>query len=437
MRTTLGVAALMCVVILGVAHAGAQPGREARPGEKAATPAKPFRADSKAQDLLKAASDAMAQVDAFAYRASMAGEGEVASATPRYAADVVASRAEAGGWRVYVKGDVTPPGAMKQDFEIGYDGVTARSIRHDLREVVERSFSDIADLPTFFASQQARPVVAWEMLGDKPFAALGTRARYEGVRTIDGESLDVVFVAGEGDLAPGGERYFLGLDKLPRRIEQMPDATKDAMRVLSLASVRTNAQTPRVSYALPIPDEYRVRIQPRTTTPREPAAKTPGKPETKPAKPAVRKGNGLLEVGTDAPDWTLKDPRGKEHTLSEYKGKVVVLDFWAVWCGPCKAAMPSVQRLHKKFEKSGKVAIFGMNSWERATNDPAKYMRDSGLSYGLLLNADDVASAYKVTGIPAFYVIGPDGKILWNAVGHSPAHEKEIAEVIEKAINAN
>lgn len=409
-----------------------QPGAT-QPGVKA--PTRPVRADKKAQDLLKAAGDAMALVDSFAYRASLAGEGDVMDSTPRYGADVVASRAEAGGWRLYVKGEVTPAGAKKQEFEIGFDGVTARSIRHEQQEVVEKSFTDMGDLPTFFASQQARPVVAWELIGEKPFASLGARASYEGVKTIDGESLDVVFVAGEGENAAGGDRFFFGLDKLPRRIEQVPDMAKDGMRVLTLASVRTNAEAPRVTYALPIPDDYRVRIQPKTpSTPREPAARTPNRPE-QPGKPKAAS-NGLLEVGTDAPDWTFKDPTGKEHTLSAYKGKVVVMDFWAVWCGPCKAAMPSVQRLHKKYEKSGKVAVFGMNVWERPTNDPAKFMRDSGYSYGLLLNADDAAGAYKVRGIPAFYVIGTDGKILWNAVGHSPSHEKEISEVIDKALNA-
>lgn len=431
---SIGLASLMLGVSGAFALQPQNPGAApAKPGVKA--PAR--KADKKAQDLLKAAGEAMAKVEAFGYRATLAGEGAASGDTPRYDAQVVASRAQAGGWRLYAKGDVTPPGGKRAEFEIGFDGVTARAIRPDAQEVVERSFKDMGEVPTFFAGQQARPVVAWALLGEKPFEAMGARASYEGMKTIDGVMLEVVFVAGEGENAAGGERYYFGSDTLPRRIESVADMGQDAMRVLTLGAFATNADAPRASFALPIPDGYRVRYQSssdRTPGAKAPADKAPSKPGAKPTKPAAKRGNGLLDVGTDAPDWTLKDPKGTEVSLASLRGKVVVLDFWAVWCGPCKAAMPSVQRLHKTYEKSGKVAVFGMNSWERPTNNPEKYMKDSGYTYGLLLKADDVASAYKVTGIPAFYVIGPDGKILWNAVGSNPAHEKEISEVIDAAL---
>src|SRR5215216_2507820 len=83
----------------------------------------------------------------------------------------------------------------------------------------------------------------------------------------------------------------------------------------------------------------------------------------------------LLAVGDAAPDWKLTDPRGRAHTLAEYRGKVVVLDFWATWCGPCTRVMPRLEKLHRKYGAQGLV-VFGINSFE--TGDPAAMMKKKG-----------------------------------------------------------
>ena len=90
-------------------------------------------------------------------------------------------------------------------------------------------------------------------------------------------------------------------------------------------------------------------------------------------------------------------------------------------------AMPGIQRLHKKFQ--GKpVEVIGIAFNE--TGDPADYMKDRGFTYGLLLNGETIGQKYGISGIPHFFIIGKDGKVLWSAVGHSPRHEKEMAEAI-------
>ncbi|MBX3375899.1 MAG: redoxin domain-containing protein [Phycisphaeraceae bacterium] len=139
-------------------------------------------------------------------------------------------------------------------------------------------------------------------------------------------------------------------------------------------------------------------------------------------------------AGDTAPDFTLKTPAGQDVALANLKGKVVLLDFWATWCGPCIAAMPSIQRLHEKYE--GKpVVILGVNTWERGAADKAqKFMEKNKYTYGLLLKGDDLAEAYGVPGIPTLVLIGPDGKILHIGVGFGPDEEKHLSEMIDKAI---
>lgn len=138
----------------------------------------------------------------------------------------------------------------------------------------------------------------------------------------------------------------------------------------------------------------------------------------------------LLPVGESAPDWQLSDAEGKVHSLSEYRGKVVVMDFWATWCGPCKEVMPRMQKLYEKYKDQG-VVVFGVNSWEK--KDPVELMKQKRYSYGLLLKGEEIAEAYKVTSLPAVYMIGADGKIIYC---HEGVDEKNLASLIEKYLKA-
>jgi cytochrome c biogenesis protein CcmG/thiol:disulfide interchange protein DsbE len=137
---------------------------------------------------------------------------------------------------------------------------------------------------------------------------------------------------------------------------------------------------------------------------------------------------GLLAVGDAAPDWTLRDAEGRAHTLSEYRGRVVVLDFWATWCALCSKVMPRMEKLHRKYGGQG-VAVFGVSSFE--TGDPVALMKKKNCTYGLLLKGEEIAPAYGVETLPVVCVIGPDGRVVYS---HAGADHKNLDAVVEKLV---
>ena len=139
----------------------------------------------------------------------------------------------------------------------------------------------------------------------------------------------------------------------------------------------------------------------------------------------------LLKVGETAPDWQLTSAAGQAHSLSSYRGKVVVMDFWATWCLPCATVMPRMQKLQEKFADKG-VVVFGIDSWENG--DAVALMKKQGYSYELLLNGERIAEAYKVTTLPVVYIVGLDGKIIYC---HEGEDHKDLSAVIEKHLKAN
>jgi len=253
--------------------------------------------------------------------------------------------------------------------------------------------------------------------------------KYEGTKKIGDTECHVIYVKYRG--LPAEARWYFGKDdNLPHRVDRI-EPQGGGVRVLELQKLDVSPKFDEATFAFTPPEGYQEKKvetpQPEAPAP-EPA--TPPAPSPPPAAPAAPE---LLKVGSDAPAWTLSTPDGKSVSLADLKKHVVLLDFWATWCGPCKAAMPGIQKLHEKF-KDKPVKVFGVNCWENAGADPAKFMKDNNYTYGLLLKGDEVARAYNVTGIPTFYVIGPDGKITYASSGFNPDEQDELARAIEVAL---
>ena len=126
-----------------------------------------------------------------------------------------------------------------------------------------------------------------------------------------------------------------------------------------------------------------------------------------------------------APDWTLKDPDGKEVSFSQFAGKVVVVDFWATWCGPCVAEIPGFVALQNKYGKDGLVVV-GI-SLDRA--GPAKvkrFMQENGMTYTVVMGNAEVAEAFGgFEAIPTTFLVSRDGRIVHQKTGAWPHDQYE------------
>jgi peroxiredoxin/outer membrane lipoprotein-sorting protein len=142
---------------------------------------------------------------------------------------------------------------------------------------------------------------------------------------------------------------------------------------------------------------------------------------------------GQVLVGKAAPPFKLKDLEGKEIALEKLQGNVVVLDFWATWCGPCIQGMPHIDQLNKDFAEQG-VKVFGVNFNEPATK-VKPFLASHNLTLPILLDSDGkVSAAYKAPPIPQTFVIGKDGKVRKVFVGYGPGVEKSVHEAVESAM---
>ncbi|MCL2798829.1 MAG: TlpA family protein disulfide reductase [Endomicrobia bacterium] len=116
--------------------------------------------------------------------------------------------------------------------------------------------------------------------------------------------------------------------------------------------------------------------------------------------------------------------RGNVVRLSDFKGKVVFLDFWASWCPPCRNSIPAVKNLHKNHGPDSGVVILGVNAGEKQATIE-KFLKKEGIDYTVLLGDNNVMQKYGVSGIPAFFIIDQNGNIAKKHVGYYDGLEKE------------
>ena len=156
---------------------------------------------------------------------------------------------------------------------------------------------------------------------------------------------------------------------------------------------------------------------------------------------AYAQGTGLshraspLKTPIPAVDFSLIDTEEKTHKFSDLRGKVVVVNFWAVWCPPCREEMPSLERLRRKLADKP-VAILAINQGEDAERI-LSYLwgLEPVPEFPILLDSDmKVSSAWAVTGLPTTYIIDKQGNIVYRMIGGREFDHPEIIKVIDKLL---
>lgn len=132
-------------------------------------------------------------------------------------------------------------------------------------------------------------------------------------------------------------------------------------------------------------------------------------------------------VDLPAPDFTLVGLDGKKVTLSKLKGKVVVVDFWATWCGPCVSSFPYLQKVYDKYKSDPRVVILALNTWERVPPQDRdktvrKFIADNKYTFPVLFD-DKIVEQYKVEGIPTKFIIDQKGRIRFKDIGFAGGEE--------------
>jgi thiol-disulfide isomerase/thioredoxin len=128
--------------------------------------------------------------------------------------------------------------------------------------------------------------------------------------------------------------------------------------------------------------------------------------------------------GATAADFTLQDLSGKNVTLSDMKGKVVLLEFWATWCPPCRASIPGIERLYESYKDKG-VVVLAVSMDDGGWDTVQSFVKEYGIKYTVLKGNDDVAVKYQVRSIPMLLVLDKEGKISKRYLGFGSDEDVE------------
>lgn len=138
-------------------------------------------------------------------------------------------------------------------------------------------------------------------------------------------------------------------------------------------------------------------------------------------------------ISGPAPDFTLKSRGGKNLKLSEYRGQVVMLNFWASWCGPCRQEMPLLEQLFQRYQPMG-FTILAVNV-EDSSGDALKMLKDVSVNFPVLFDSDNrISDTYGIEAMPSTILVDRDGNMRFAHVGYMPGYENDYDREIKTLV---
>ena len=144
-------------------------------------------------------------------------------------------------------------------------------------------------------------------------------------------------------------------------------------------------------------------------------------------------GTHAVSLSDEAPDFTLPTLDGPNLRLEEYRGQVVLINFWASWCGPCRQEMPVLDQLHQRYEDTG-FAVLGVNV-EGETGPAQQIVDKTKVTFPVLIDTNQaVSEMYNLEAMPSTLVVDRDGNVRYIHLGYKPGDEAKYVEIVKKLI---
>ena len=142
-------------------------------------------------------------------------------------------------------------------------------------------------------------------------------------------------------------------------------------------------------------------------------------------------GRALVETGTQAPALNAQVSTGEAFDLEAHRGEIVIVNFWATWCGPCRAEAPTLTRIHNRLAQYGGM-VLGISADRMPLDQVAQHALGLGMQYPIARTDEETFDRFRVTELPTTYVVAPSGEIVWSYSG--AVDEERLSEVIQNLL---
>ncbi len=151
---------------------------------------------------------------------------------------------------------------------------------------------------------------------------------------------------------------------------------------------------------------------------------------------AARRGGGEeIAAGEVAADFSLPDLSGKTVSLSSLRGKVILLNVWATWCGPCREEMPAMEVLFNEFKNRKDFVILAVSEDHKGREVVASYVEKNGYHFPILLDPENrIGQSYDVTGVPETFIIDRNGRIVAHHMGAFDWSRDDVRQLVEQML---